>query len=124
MLRVRSGRTACPLRARSDGEPRGFTVTHGPTRTNNPVEEAQLIRKVPPSYPPLAKQARVEGVVRLAATIGTDGKLHNIRVLSGHPLLSGAAVAAVQQWRYTPTRLNGNPVEAETQIDVNFTRGQ
>ena len=98
--------------------------TGEPTRTNNPVEEAQLIRKVPPSYPPLAKQARVEGVVRLAATIGTDGKLHNIRVLSGHPLLSGAAVAAVQQWRYTPTRLNGNPVEAETQIDVNFTRGQ
>jgi TonB family protein len=92
--------------------------------TSNPVEEAQLIRKVPPSYPPLAKQARVQGVVRLSATIGTDGKLHNIRVVSGHAMLSGAAVAAVEQWRYTPTRLNGTPVEAETQIDVNFTLGQ
>jgi protein TonB len=98
--------------------------TRAPRQASQPVEEARITKKVQPVYPSLARKARVQGLVRLSATIGTDGKLHNIRVISGHSLLTAAAVAAVQQWRYTPSRLNGEPIEAETQIDVNFTLGE
>jgi TonB family protein len=98
--------------------------TGQPAQPTSSVEQAQLVRRVAPSYPPLAKQARVQGVVKLSATIGTDGKLYNIRVVSGPSLLLGAAIAAVEQWRYIPTRLNGLPVKAPTQIDVNFSLGE
>lgn len=76
-----------------------------------------------PVYPPLARQARVSGSVRLIAIIGRDGTVQQLQVVSGHPLLIGAAVEAVRQWLYHPTLLNGEPVEVICPIDVNFTLG-
>ena len=80
-----------------------------------------LIHQVKPTYPPLAKQARIQGAVVLQAVIGKDGTIQNLRVVSGHPMLTPAAIDAVKQWRYKPYFLNGEPVEVETQITVNFT---
>jgi protein TonB len=85
------------------------------------VQAAKLIAQVNPVYPPLARQARVAGTVRLTAIIGRDGAIRNLQVMSGHPLLTSAALEAVKQWRYQPTLLNEEPVEVITQIDVNFT---
>ncbi|MBZ5726769.1 MAG: energy transducer TonB [Acidobacteriia bacterium] len=73
-----------------------------------------------PPYPPLARTARVSGVVELEGVIGIDGHLRELRVMSGHPLLVGAALGAVRQWVYKPTRLNGVPVEVVTRITVTF----
>jgi protein TonB len=64
---------------------------------------------------------RIQGLVVLQATIGKDGSVENLHVISGHPLLAPAAIRAVQQWRYKPYYLNGEPVEVETYINVNFT---
>ncbi len=85
------------------------------------LDEAQLIRKVAPVYPPLARATRTSGQVRLLAVVGTDGSIRSLQVLSGHPLLVQAALAAVSQWRYKPPYLNGQPVEIVAPIDVNFT---
>jgi protein TonB len=74
-----------------------------------------------PMYPPLAKQARIQGTVVLDAVIGTDGYIKELRVRSGHPLLAPAAMEAVRSWKYKPYRLNGRPTEVETQVYVNFT---
>jgi protein TonB len=93
-------------------------------RVGGNVQAANLIRKVTPQYPPLAKQARVQGTVRFQAIIGKDGTIQNLQMLSGHPLLVPAATDAVRQWLYRPTLLNGEPVEVITQIDVNFTLSQ
>ncbi len=90
-------------------------------RVGGNVQQANLISKVNPVYPPLAKQARIQGVVHLTTTIAADGTVQNIEVISGHPLLVPAAMEAVKQWLYKPTLLNGNPVEVITQVDVNFT---
>jgi protein TonB len=72
-------------------------------------------------YPQEAKDARVQGVVSLVAIIGKDGRVQNLTVITGHPLLVPAALQAVSQWVYEPTYLNGEPTAVETQIDVNFT---
>ncbi len=85
------------------------------------VQAAKLIDRAIPVYPVLARQARISGVVKLAAVIGVDGAIRDLRLVSGHPLLVPAAMAAVRQWRYQPTTLNGDPVEVDTVIDVNFT---
>jgi TonB family protein len=85
------------------------------------VQESKLITRTPPVYPPLALQARVSGVVHLSAVIGKDGRVANLSLISGHPILIQAALDAVQQWVYQPTLLNGNPVEVATQVDVLFT---
>ena len=90
-------------------------------RVGGNVQQDLLISKVTPVYPPLAKQARIQGTVRMSAIIGKDGKVLNLTVVSGHPLLVPAAMESVQQWVYRPTLLNGQPVEVITQIDVNFT---
>jgi len=89
-------------------------------RVGGNVQAANLIRKVLPVYPPLAKQARIQGMVRFTAIIGKDGTIQNLQLVSGHPLLVEAARQAVSQWVYKPTMLNGEPVEVVTQIDVNF----
>lgn len=78
------------------------------------------MHRVQPIYPPLAKAARIQGPVELRAIISKDGFIENLRVLGGHPMLVTAAVDAVKQWRYRPYVLNGEPVEVETQITVNF----
>jgi protein TonB len=88
------------------------------------VQSAKLIRGPKPVYPPLAKQARIQGTVRLNAIIGKDGTIQNLTAASGHPLLVPAAMDAVKQWLYQPTLLNGEPVEVVTVIDVNFTLSQ
>jgi len=93
----------------------------GQIRVGGAVEAVNLVNKVTPAYPPLAKQARVQGTVSFAATIAKDGTVANLSLLSGPPLLVQAAMQAVQQWIYKPTLLNGNPVEVITTIDVNFT---
>jgi TonB family protein len=84
------------------------------------VQEANLISQAAPVYPPLARQAQIQGVVKLAAIIGRDGRMQQLQVISGHPLLVPAAIEAVKQWVYRPTLLNGQPVEVSTVIDVNF----
>jgi protein TonB len=81
------------------------------------------VHKVQPDYPPLARQARIQGAVVLQAVISRDGAIENLQVLSGHPMLVQAAVQAVRQWRYRPYVLNGEPVEVETQVTVNFVLG-
>jgi len=90
-------------------------------RVSQGVTQGLLIRKVQPAYPPLARQARIQGAVQLQAEISKDGSIENLRLLSGHPMLAPAAIEAVKQWRYKPYILNGEPVEVETQITVNFT---
>ena len=85
------------------------------------VQQAKLVSQPKPVYPPLAKQARISGVVHLAAIIGKEGNVINLAVISGHPLLIPSAIEAVKQWVYQTTLLNGEPVEVITQIDVNYT---
>jgi protein TonB len=87
------------------------------------ILEGNLIRRVQPIYPYPAKISHVQGQVVLAAIISKAGTIDNLRVLSGHPLLVGAAIDAVSQWRYRPYILNNEPVEVETQITVNFVLG-
>ncbi len=84
------------------------------------ISQGLLISKVQPSYPPLARQARVQGTVVLKALIGKDGTVQNLTVISGHPMLTQSAIAAVKQWVYKPYLLNGKPVLVETTINVNF----
>jgi protein TonB len=90
-------------------------------RVSQGVSQGLLIHKVQPAYPPLARQARIQGTVVLQALIGKDGAIQNLHVVSGHPMLTGSALDAVKQWRYKPYFLNGEPVEVETTINVNFT---
>jgi TonB family protein len=85
------------------------------------VQQAKLVRQVRPEYPPLAKQARIQGVVQLQVIIATDGTVKNIAVINGHPLLIPPTLDAVRQWQYQQTLLNNQPVEVQTQVDVNFT---
>jgi protein TonB len=85
------------------------------------VQEANLIKKVQPVYPPLARSTRIQGHVILTAIISKDGTIEELKLVSGHPLLAPAAMAAVKQWVYKPTMLNDEPVEVSTEIDVNFT---
>jgi periplasmic protein TonB len=89
-------------------------------RVSQGVTKGLLIYRVEPAYPPLAKQARIQGVVVLTAIIGKDGNVQNLQIVSGHPLLAPAAIEAVKQWRYKPFLLNGQPVEVETTVTVNF----
>lgn len=84
------------------------------------VQQALLERRVEPTYPALAKQIHLEGTVQLHALIARDGAVRALEVLSGHPILAQAALAAVSQWRYRPSLLNGEPVEVETYVTVIF----
>src|SRR6202022_1501410 len=79
-----------------------------------------LIKKVQPSYPSTALRMHVEGAVQLLATIGKTGNITAVKTLSGEPTLARAALDAVKQWKYKPYYLNGEPVEIQTQITVNF----
>jgi len=90
-------------------------------RVASRVAEANLIHDVAPQYPPEAGRARIEGMVVLMAVIGKDGSVQDVRVESGLPLLAQAAIDAVKQWRYRPYLLNGEPVEVDSRITINFT---
>jgi len=92
-----------------------------PVRITSGVQSAKLLFGPRPAYPSLARATRTQGTVKIQAIIGRDGAIRNLQVLSGPPLLIAAAMEAVQQWRYQPTLLNGDPVEVVTDIDVTFT---
>jgi len=85
------------------------------------VTQGMLLHRVQPSYPALARQARIQGSVVLQAEIGRDGSIQNLHLISGHPMLAPSAVEAVKQWKYKPYILNQQPVEVETTITVNFS---
>ncbi len=90
-------------------------------RVSQGVTQGLLLRKVNPTYPALARAARVQGSVLLQAEISKTGDIENLHLISGHPMLAPAAIEAVKQWKYKPYVLNGEPVDVETQITVNFT---
>jgi TonB family protein len=114
-----------PLGEPSKRPPAVAPLPQAPTpqriRVGGNVQAANLIRTVKPTYPPLAKQSRIQGTVHFTAIIGKDGTIQNLQLVSGHPFLVEAAAEAVKQWVYRPTLMNGEPVEVITQIDVNFT---
>jgi len=89
-------------------------------RVGSRVQQSNLLQSVDPVYPPLARQARIQGVVRFNVTISKDGHVTNIKLVSGHPLLVEAAKDAVKQWVYRPTLLNGDPIEVTATVDVPF----
>ncbi|MBV9265626.1 MAG: energy transducer TonB [Acidobacteriaceae bacterium] len=91
------------------------------TRVSEGVAAANLVYKVLPAYPSLAKTARIQGSVQFRAVINKQGQITELQLLSGHPLLVHAAEEAIRQWRYRPTLLNGQAVEVVTEITVNFT---
>ena len=136
---VAGGATGGVLNSILDSAPRAVTVLPPPPppkkevvkevvpqriRVGGNVQLANRIRNVTPIYPPLAKQARIQGRVVLDAVISKDGSIQNLTVKSGHALLIQAALDAVKQWVYKPTLLNGEPVEVSTEIEVNFTLSQ
>ena len=95
-----------------------------PMKVGGNVLEAQIVRRVLPTYPALAKQLRLSGRVELLGVIGKGGRVQELRVVSGHPMLVSSALEAVKQWLYRPTLLNGEPVEVTAPILVQFTLTQ
>jgi protein TonB len=89
-------------------------------RISQGVTKGQLVYRKEPAYPPLARMARVQGEVLLKAIVGKDGSIRELEVVSGSSMLTAGAMAAVQQWRYRPFLLNGEPVEVETNVTVIF----
>jgi protein TonB len=87
------------------------------------VAFGMLLQKTQPTYPPIAKAARVQGTVVLQATISKTGTIENLKVISGPAMLTGSALDAVRTWRYRPYLLNNEPVEVDTTINVIFTLG-
>jgi protein TonB len=95
----------------------------GPVRVGGKISEPRKLRNIPPVYPEVAKAARIQGVVVLEATIDPAGRVDNVRVLRGIPMLNEAAMDAVKKWVYSPTLLNGTPVPVIMTVTVNFTLG-
>jgi periplasmic protein TonB len=96
----------------------------GPTIISRGVAEGMLLQKITPRYPPIAQASRTQGTVVLQAVISKNGTIENLRVLSGSPMLTQAALDAVSQWRYRPYLLSGQPVAVETTINVVFRLNQ
>jgi TonB family protein len=92
-------------------------LQHGPLN----VSAAKLVKMVPPTYPRSAKKDGICGIVKLHATIAKDGTIRHVEYVSGPAELAKPALDAVKRWRYTPTRLNGEPVEVNTTVSVHFT---
>ncbi len=116
-----SGNSVITELLRENPTPAPAVALQQKVRVSSGVAQGLLIRQVKPQYPPLALQARIQGTVVLQAVIGKDGTVQDLRVVSGHPMLTGAAIDAVKQWRYRPYYLNNEPVSVDTQINVNFT---
>ncbi len=91
-----------------------------PVRVGGRIQNARLLHKELPVYPPEAIEQLVTGLVKLEAIIGVDGAVRNLQLVEGHPMLASAAMDAVAQWKYRPTRLNGRVVEVVTLVDVRF----
>ena len=90
-------------------------------RVGGDIKEPKKVKDQRPVYPPVAMAAKIEGIVIIEATIGKDGSVSEAKVLRGQPLLNQAALDAVNQWKFTPTMLNGQPVEVLMTVTVNFT---
>jgi TonB family protein len=90
-------------------------------RVADTIISQQIVTKVAPIYPPLAKQAKIQGSVVLRVQISKSGDVENLQLISGHPMLAPAAIEAVRQWKYKPFLLNGEPTGVETSVTVNFT---
>jgi protein TonB len=101
-------------------KPKPVVPTVQRVRVSPGVIKGLLIHRVEPIYPFLAQQARIQGVVVLTAIIDKDGNVQRLQLMSGHPLLAPAAIEAVKQWRYKPFLLNGQPLEVETTVTVDF----
>lgn len=96
-------------------------VPAGPVKVGGQIKAPRRLVSVAPVYPPIAQQARVEGEVEIEAVIGEDGRVRDARVKRGKPLLNDAALAAVRQWTFTPTTLNGEAVAVIMTVTVVFT---
>ncbi|HTR45986.1 MAG TPA: TonB family protein [Verrucomicrobiae bacterium] len=107
-----------PIKAPPASTPRPARI-----RVGGNVQAAGLIHRVDPVYPQIAKAAHVSGTVVLHVIVAKDGSIEKVEYVSGPPLLQQAAMDAVQQWKYTPTLLNGEPVEVDTTVQVVFTLG-
>lgn len=101
--------------------PQGQPTSLKRIRIGGNVAVAKLIRTVSPAYPAAAKQARIQGTVRLQVLISRQGCIKEVEVLNGHPLLAQAAQDAVRGWMYQPTLINGELVEVVSTVDVVFT---
>ena len=106
----------------SDGPAKSNVKLAGPKRIRSQLSEGQLVNRVDPIYPHIAAISGIQGQVKLHAIIGRDGRIQSLSAISGHPLLLRAALEAVEQWRYRPYYLNGEAVEVETFITVNFKK--
>lgn len=126
---ARGSVTDAPVQASIGGDVIGVIgaapAPGGPTpkrvRVSSGIESGLLVTKVNPEYPADAREARIQGVVVLQATVDKEGNIAQLELVSGHPMLAPAAIEAVRQWKYRPYLLNGDPVQVETQIQVNFT---
>jgi periplasmic protein TonB len=98
-------------------------VSHAPLRVGGNVQAPRLVRNVQPTYPALARETRVQGTVVLDCVIDEHGNVTELKLVSGHPLLVGAAMEAVRQWKYQPTLLNGQAVAVEMHVNVHFSLG-
>jgi len=123
--------TAAPLPAQDgvppaaqDALPKDTASVPARIRIGGEVAAAKLVNRVQPVYPPLARQTRISGLVRLHVILSKEGTVKQIEVVSGHPLLQQASLDAVRQWRYEPTLLNDGTVEVETTVDVIFALNQ
>jgi periplasmic protein TonB len=114
LTEVMNGTHSVPVLAETSPTPKRVRIA-------SRVAEANLIHDVAPTYPPEAGRARIEGTVKLLAVIAKDGTVQDVRVESGLAVLAQAAINAVKQWRYKPYRLNGEPIEVDSQITINFT---
>lgn len=112
--------TALPASLPAVLPPAGAAATPQQVRVESSLQAAALLKRVAPVYPTIAKTTGIHGTVRFTATIGKDGRIENLKLLSGPTVLADSAAAAVKQWIYRPTLLNGEPVEVVTQIDVAF----
>ena len=101
--------------------PMALPKPHAPLAVSNLQQQSKLIRMVQPTYPPLAREARIQGVVLLHIVVDEEGNVAQEDVLSGHPLLQDAAIAAVKRWKYSPTILNDRPIQVTTTVTVVFT---
>jgi protein TonB len=112
-----NGQEMPPPKPKSNSVP-GKEVQQG--AGNGKPSAVDLISHVEPVYPPLARQAKIEGTIKLQAIIAKDGSVSHLEVISGHPLLQQAALDAVRQWKYRPTMIDGKRVEVETTVEVKF----
>ena len=123
---VNSGPSVIPLQPPAvrpqvvEGAKPVVTPVQVPVVVTSEIQAAKIIKRVIPQYPPIAKQTRLQGTVRLTGIIAKDGTIQQLQLISGHPLLAPAAMEAVRQWVYRPTVLNGQPVEVIAPIDVTF----